>query len=530
MANEREEGLTALQNGDFATAQAKLEAAIAQNPQDAQAHLYLGGVYHQQQRDTEAARVLTRATELLPMSSQAQYNLGIALEALGSHPQALDAYRKATALQDNYPLAQQGIERMQKALQAAPPTGMYGTAPAPTGYEATANTAAYAPPAAPAYQSAPTAQSYMQDQTQPAAPYAAQPGYAPPAQPGYAPPASPAYAPPVQPGYAQPNVPPGYAQPTAYGEPQQYDLAGNPIAPTQPAYGQAAPGMAPPPPGPAGYQGQQWSPYPAQGQMAKEDRFDLVQAFKDWGQILISPLRFFDSERGAAGFSAPMAQTMAYILVIGIVGMIMNVVTGHTAMLLWGIVGIPLGFLLYALIWMIWGGINHGISRMFGGSGEFSGSFRASVYAAAPFMTMVLAISLLNPMLSPKSAGMAMADPQVRVVRAQYGNNPYAGSGSRVGRTNSSASPFGARSYGTSSAYANPYGHTNPLIGLMGLIGMIWSMVLMVFGVRATQNVETGSAVGTVILSVIVMGIIFIGIAIVLGAVLAGFIASVMPH
>lgn len=250
---------------------------------------------------------------------------------------------------------------------------------------------------------------------------------------------------------------------------------------------------------------------------------------------MVSPLRFFDGERGAAGFSAPMAQTLAYILVSGLVGIIMNVVTGHTAILMWAIVGIPLGFLLYMLIWMIWGGINQGISRMFGGSGEFSGSFRASVYAAAPFMTMLIVMSILSPMLSPKSAGVVMADPQVRVVRAQYGNNsspygnnPYAGS--RFGQPSGRTSSFGTSSYGTSSVYANPYAHTNPLSGLLVLIGMVWSMVLMVFGIRATQNVETGAAVGTVILSVIVTGIIFIGICIALGAVLAGFIASVMPH
>ncbi len=262
--------------------------------------------------------------------------------------------------------------------------------------------------------------------------------------------------------------------------------------------------------------------------MVKEDNFDLLQAFKDWGQILVSPLHFFDGERGAAGFSAPMAQTLAYILVSGLVGMIMNVVTGHTGMIMWAIVGIPLSFLVFLLTWMIWGGVNHGISRMFGGSGEFSGSFRAGVYAAAPFMTMLIAISLLSPMLTPKSAGVVMADPQVHVVRAQYGNQPYAGS--RFGQPTGRTSSFGTSSYGTSSPYANAYTQGNPLIGLLALISMVWSMVLMVFGIRATQNVETGAAVGTVILSVIVTGIILFGICLVLGVLFAGVITSAMPH
>ncbi len=180
MANEREEGLAALQNGDFATAQARLEAAIAQNPGDAQAHLYLGGVYHQMKRNEDAVRVLSRATELQPMSAQAQYNLGIALEALGSHQQAFEVYRKAVALQDNYPLAQQGIERMQKAMQSAPQTGMYGAAPAPTGvYGASPTPTAYGAPPAPTgmYGTSPAQPGYEVT--------TAAPAYLPPPAPGY---------------------------------------------------------------------------------------------------------------------------------------------------------------------------------------------------------------------------------------------------------------------------------------------------------------------------------------------------------
>ncbi len=543
MANEREEGLAALQNGDFATAQTKLEAAISQNPQDAQAHLYLGGVYHQQQRDMDAVRVLTRATELLPMSSQAQYNLGIALEALGSQAQALETYRRATALQDNYPLAQQGIERMQKALQAAPPTGMYGAAPAPTGYEATTNTATYASPAAPAYQSAPTAQPYMQDQTQPVAPYAAQPNYAPPAQPGYAPP-----VPPVQSGYAQPNVPPGYAQPTAYGEPQQYDLAGNPIAPAQPAYGQAAPGMAAPPPGPAGYQGQQWSPYPAQGQMAIEDNFSLVEAYKGWFQLLFTPRAFFAARQGASGLMAPLAMFTAYMLAYAGVYMIIASLTLGIAGGIGAIIGAAIGAVISLICVFIIGGIIHGVSRLFGGNGEYSGTVGAYIYSMAPTYAvlvtiMVIGMGFMGTIRAAMMGGnrMGSAAPQGVLLHAQYtepstSRSPFGNPGNRAytpgGMQSGYGSPYNSP-YSSRSSRANPFAAMGlGILMVMGLIGLgmcVWMAVLLGMGLCATQNLSTGGAIGTVIVSFIVM----IGIGFVLSFALASMfvgMASSMAH
>ena len=365
----------------------------------------------------------------------------------------------------------------------------------------------------------------------------------PPAQPGYAPPPAPAYAPPAQPGYAPPNVAPGYAQPTAYGEPQQYDLAGNPIAPAQPAYGQAAPGMAPPPPGPAGYQGQQWSPYPAQGQMAKEDRFDIVQAFKDWGQIIIAPRRFFASEEGATGYSAPLAMLLAYTLIMCIAGGIKVAMGGDIVKMLGAAIAVPILYIIFAICNLIWAGIVHGVSRMFGGTGEYSGTFRASVYSWAGLAVVSCLSSLIFP--SPARTMLTgMAEPQVKVARAQYSrpssdqptfSRPRSGSAGAFGNPPAFGNPGGAGAYGGSSygarnPYANPFSAINPLQMLLSLAAMVWGAVLLGMGVAATQRVSTGSAIGTVIVSSIVGFILFFAICFLIGFMFAGILASTMGH
>ena len=143
-------------------------------------------------RHLDAVQALTRAGELQPTNAQARYNLGIVLEHLGAADQAQAAYQQAIALQPDYPLAQQGLERTK---QAAPP--------APT-YTPAQPTAAYAPNTTPNY-AAPASQTpaYQPEQTQAALPYTEQPTQ-------------------QQPAYGQPN----YAQPPAYGQ-------------QPPAYGQA---------------------------------------------------------------------------------------------------------------------------------------------------------------------------------------------------------------------------------------------------------------------------------------------------
>ncbi|HLV79489.1 MAG TPA: tetratricopeptide repeat protein [Chthonomonadaceae bacterium] len=117
MSAETEAGFAALQRGDLPTALTSLEAATQQDPEDYQAHLYLGAAYVQAGRAAEAVQTLTRAVHIQPASAQARYNLGVALERGGWPEQALTAYQQAVQLQPVYPQAQEAARR----LQAPPP-------------------------------------------------------------------------------------------------------------------------------------------------------------------------------------------------------------------------------------------------------------------------------------------------------------------------------------------------------------------------------------------------------------------------
>jgi hypothetical protein len=270
MASERDEGLAALQRGDFHTAAMQLEAATGQDPNDFQAYLYLGGVYHQLQRYADAARALTRAAELQPANAQARYNLGVAQEQSGDLQAAQASFEQALQLQSDYPIATEARRRVQARLQ-----GPVGPGEAPNPVTDYAHDTGPSFPA-PAYR--PSANSSFGTASAPAPPTGAQ-SYSPPSAPSPTPslpdgpqgtpgrtpgladygkplPGSspPSYVPPssAPTEYGQPayNPPPNYSQPPNYGQAgqgQPVDMAGNPIDPPQPAYGQPAYGQPAPP-------------------------------------------------------------------------------------------------------------------------------------------------------------------------------------------------------------------------------------------------------------------------------------------
>ena len=277
MANEREEGLAALQRGDFQTAAVHLEAATQADPGDFQAHLYLGGVFHQLQRHADAARVLERATELQPTSAQAHYNLGVAQEQSGDAQSAQASFQKALDIQPEYAVAREALSRVKARVQGLTSTGGSGSeaslysastsnsgssadAETPTLYgapgkssfgnaasEATGASVYGTPPPASAPPSAAGQTPGLADYGQQAAP----PAYGQPGQPAYSPPAP----------YGQPGQPAPYGQPgqPAYGQPappapygQPLDMAGNPMNMGQPGYAQPTYGA--PPPAPYGQQ------------------------------------------------------------------------------------------------------------------------------------------------------------------------------------------------------------------------------------------------------------------------------------
>lgn len=302
MANEREEGLAALQRGDFQTAAVHLEAATQADPGDFQAHLYLGGVFHQLERHSDAARVLTRATELQPTSAQAHYNLGVAQEQTGEAQAAQTSFQKALDIQPEYAVARESLGRVKARVQGLTSTGSVGEAasagnPGNTGEEmplysagrpgsagSVESTRMYAAGGGPANNSSGSSSGGSSFGNAPAPPSSAAasgmvgasvygtpplnadspnagmpnvngpqgspaqtPGLADYGQPPNGNPTPAPYGQPMPGPYAQPGQP-AYGQPAASPYNQPLDMAGNPMnmgMPGQPAYGQPAYGNPP---------------------------------------------------------------------------------------------------------------------------------------------------------------------------------------------------------------------------------------------------------------------------------------------
>ena len=196
MSAESDAGLVALQRGDAAGAVASLEQAVAADPNDYEAHLYLGAAYGQVGKQMEAINVLTKAVQLQPANAQARYNLGIAMEGSGYREQAQTALEQAVQLQPDYAKAQEALTRLR---------GGSGPLNSQAGYAPPSGSGSLNP------------QAGMSDT---GGAYGQQPGYAAP-PPAYGGQPQQPY-PGQQPGYGQPapyGQQPGYGQPTPYGQP-----------------------------------------------------------------------------------------------------------------------------------------------------------------------------------------------------------------------------------------------------------------------------------------------------------------------
>jgi len=95
-----ERGLTHLEIGDTAKAQADFEAAITLNPEDPKSHYDLGLLHHRQQRPFVAIAEYTRALELQPSYTQAWQNRAMVYSAVGQNSNAINDLSRLLELTD----------------------------------------------------------------------------------------------------------------------------------------------------------------------------------------------------------------------------------------------------------------------------------------------------------------------------------------------------------------------------------------------------------------------------------------------
>ena len=104
----------ALVRGDrFEEAQAQAEASVRADPNLADAHELLGGLFARKHQLAEAAREYRRSIELQPDSSRAHLRLGNVLATQGDVAGATEHLRKAAAGNDRA-VAQQATQALRR--------------------------------------------------------------------------------------------------------------------------------------------------------------------------------------------------------------------------------------------------------------------------------------------------------------------------------------------------------------------------------------------------------------------------------
>lgn len=100
--SELEQGLRHHQAGEFATAERIYRDVLSANPDNADAHHFLGLLAHQHAQVEDAIRLIGRAVELAPSRPTFHFNLGAAYLATGQQESALNAYRRAADLKPDW--------------------------------------------------------------------------------------------------------------------------------------------------------------------------------------------------------------------------------------------------------------------------------------------------------------------------------------------------------------------------------------------------------------------------------------------
>jgi len=94
-----DEGLRAVERGDFAEAERLFRAALAADVYYPAAHNNLGITLLEQNRIYESAWEFQYAAKLMPKSAEPRFNLATLLERVGNHEGAEESYREALALE-----------------------------------------------------------------------------------------------------------------------------------------------------------------------------------------------------------------------------------------------------------------------------------------------------------------------------------------------------------------------------------------------------------------------------------------------
>jgi tetratricopeptide (TPR) repeat protein len=241
------------------------------------------------------------------------------------------------------------------------------------------------------------------------------------------------------------------------------------------------------------------------------DRFSVKEALRDWIAVLKSPQEFFRNQVGREGFNAPLAMTITYLLVPSLAGLFASLLLLFSTPI---IVPIFLFFIVFygamlvgsALMeHFVASGIFHLVGRLFGNRSAYNATLRAYTYSRAPLYASYVVGAILFPFVLAPFIQQGMEESR-RKEELQS---------SRTGSVPEPSNPFTAPaspgavpgSTGESQVYRSQEPEISPLamagigIGFLAFcIGVLWSLILLGVGIAHLQRLNTGAAVGTVLL------------------------------
>jgi tetratricopeptide (TPR) repeat protein len=532
MSEARDNGIAALQQGNFPQAISLLEAEHAANPGDYDTCQYLGAAYLQSGRPMDAVGVYTKAVHLQPASAQARYNLGLAMENAGYPEQALQVYDQAIQLQRDFPDAHAAIKRLESGSNDG-----FGAPPPPQeGQNTSHQSHAIDDPLLHTGASAPQAQTQPVQPTQQFTPPVQQPvqptqQFAPPVQQPqptqqFVPPGQ-QFAPPAQPGYGQ-------------AQPQQF----SPQAFAQSAPAAEEPGLgnysAPPPPNPAA------SPFgtPAAGSQGfrpvggpvfnalpeYEDEFNPLKALGDCFRAMFTPNKLFEEQAGCETARGAWGAVLMMFFMVVSTQLAASSMSPDTPGIGYSLVYAIGSFLASVLMWMLYSLIVKGLASAFGSNLAFGAAFRAVVFSLMPYIlvsmvTPFIGLAMRNTVQATGMAGGGAGAAQIRISSPSVSIHPKPGAPGTFGAPG--VQQGGAGQFGSPGS-ANPAGALGTLMagGLavlaLQLIALVWSTAILVCALVNIHGMQTGSALGTIILADVIAAVIIFGLLIAIAVVGVG--------
>jgi hypothetical protein len=272
------------------------------------------------------------------------------------------------------------------------------------------------------------------------------------------------------------------------------------------------------------------------------DEMNIPGAFRDFGQILVTPNRFFREQVGRNGLMSPILIIGIYLL-LDIVCILINNGVAGVASFVMGLVFSPISIAITGA-WMIFGYLIsalfvHFIGWLFGNRQDYSVSFRACVFADAPraligvFVSLYWALAVIPAMtanpISPKEIEQTLGLPAGSMsgtyrssgtsfpTASTPSTRPARGAPSVTRATPSMSQPSIAMAQRAFGLAWRRFGAAWALGVGLGVLAWAWSTVLLIMAIHRLQQISLGAAIGVVAvmyaIGLLIVGLIILGFA-----------------